>query len=236
MTPTLDKNIAFLDKLTRCRPRLQVPVGDGPHRRQDRNQRGAGRGVAAEHGVLGSRAPCSSRGSTRATRSVPAGLVSRHTTSGRQGRHSGASSTTTTRPAAVIPPTRRGLTDVWNKGSPAVQAVRQRSVPDPPARMRGRRTAGRRHPTGPVVEGGAVQVTDQFLLTRLAAMWESKLNWPFDVVDEGFRERTSDIAARSSTPRARPRCSPWRPPRSSRLARANRSARPDTLRVATARS
>jgi general stress protein 26 len=45
-----------------------------------------------------------------------------------------------------------------------------------------------------VVEGSAVRVTDESLLERLAAMWESKLNWPFDVVDGGFRERTSEIA------------------------------------------
>jgi len=45
-----------------------------------------------------------------------------------------------------------------------------------------------------VVEGRATRVTDQSLLERLAAIWESKLNWPFDVVDGGFRERTSEIA------------------------------------------
>jgi general stress protein 26 len=44
-----------------------------------------------------------------------------------------------------------------------------------------------------VVEGQATRVTDESLLNRLAAMWESKLNWPFDVVDGAFRERTSEI-------------------------------------------
>lgn len=45
-----------------------------------------------------------------------------------------------------------------------------------------------------VVEGRATRVTDESRLKRLAAMWESKLNWPFDVVDGAFRERTSEIA------------------------------------------
>jgi general stress protein 26 len=45
-----------------------------------------------------------------------------------------------------------------------------------------------------VVEGTAVRVTDESLLRRLAAMWESKLNWPFEVADGGFRERTPDTA------------------------------------------
>jgi hypothetical protein len=45
-----------------------------------------------------------------------------------------------------------------------------------------------------VVEGRATRVTDQALLERLAAMWESKLDWAFDVVDGAFRERSSEIA------------------------------------------
>lgn len=45
-----------------------------------------------------------------------------------------------------------------------------------------------------VVEGSAVRVTDESLLRRLAAMWESKLGWPFDVVDGGFRDRSSETA------------------------------------------
>jgi len=52
-----------------------------------------------------------------------------------------------------------------------------------------------------VVEGTAVRVTDESLLKRLAAMWESKLDWPFDVAEGGFRERTSDIAAAESDAR-----------------------------------
>jgi general stress protein 26 len=39
-----------------------------------------------------------------------------------------------------------------------------------------------------VVEGKAVRVTDTQMLERLAAMWMSKLGWPFDVIDGGFRD------------------------------------------------
>jgi general stress protein 26 len=42
-----------------------------------------------------------------------------------------------------------------------------------------------------VVEGSAVRVTDESLLERLAAMWESKLGWPFEVVDGAFRDRST---------------------------------------------
>ncbi|MEJ7585187.1 MAG: pyridoxamine 5'-phosphate oxidase family protein [Acidimicrobiales bacterium] len=45
-----------------------------------------------------------------------------------------------------------------------------------------------------VVEGRADRVTDVTVLKRLAAMWKAKLDWSFDVVDGGFRERTSEIA------------------------------------------
>jgi general stress protein 26 len=45
-----------------------------------------------------------------------------------------------------------------------------------------------------VLEGNAIRVTDEALLERLAAMWESKLNWSFEVVDGGFRELTSEVA------------------------------------------
>lgn len=45
-----------------------------------------------------------------------------------------------------------------------------------------------------VVEGHAERVTDHALLERLAAMWEAKLNWPFDVVDGMFSERSSTVA------------------------------------------
>lgn len=43
-----------------------------------------------------------------------------------------------------------------------------------------------------IVEGRAVRVTDEPLLERLAARWQSKLSWAFDVVDGGFRESTAD--------------------------------------------
>lgn len=39
-----------------------------------------------------------------------------------------------------------------------------------------------------VVEGSAVRVTDDAQLRRLAAMWLSKLDWPFDVVDGMFHD------------------------------------------------
>jgi general stress protein 26 len=44
-----------------------------------------------------------------------------------------------------------------------------------------------------VVEGSAVRVTDEGLLTRLAAMWQDKLGWPFEVADGQFREKASDV-------------------------------------------
>lgn len=45
-----------------------------------------------------------------------------------------------------------------------------------------------------VVEGQAVRVTDENLLTRLAEMWLDKLGWPFEVVDGVFREKASELA------------------------------------------
>lgn len=39
-----------------------------------------------------------------------------------------------------------------------------------------------------VVEGGAARVTDEALLRRLAEMWMSKLDWPFEVADGAFRD------------------------------------------------
>jgi general stress protein 26 len=39
-----------------------------------------------------------------------------------------------------------------------------------------------------VVEGAAARVTEQARLQRLAAIWKSKLDWTFEVVDGGFRE------------------------------------------------
>jgi nitroimidazol reductase NimA-like FMN-containing flavoprotein (pyridoxamine 5'-phosphate oxidase superfamily) len=45
-----------------------------------------------------------------------------------------------------------------------------------------------------VVEGRAVRVTDEARLAPLAAMWRSKLDWSFEVVDGGFREATAEVA------------------------------------------
>jgi general stress protein 26 len=47
--------------------------------------------------------------------------------------------------------------------------------------------------TDVVVEGEAVRVTDEPTLRRLAAMWRTKLDWPFEAVDGGFRERSSSV-------------------------------------------
>jgi general stress protein 26 len=41
-----------------------------------------------------------------------------------------------------------------------------------------------------VVEGRAVRVTDEPRLQRLAEMWNEKLDWPFEAVDGGFRDRS----------------------------------------------
>ena len=43
-----------------------------------------------------------------------------------------------------------------------------------------------------VVEGRAVRVTDTPILERLAEMWLSKLDWPFDVIEGGFRDPAID--------------------------------------------
>lgn len=45
-----------------------------------------------------------------------------------------------------------------------------------------------------VVEGDATRVTDRPLIERLAQMWVERLDWPFEATDEGFRERSSEIA------------------------------------------
>jgi len=39
-----------------------------------------------------------------------------------------------------------------------------------------------------VVEGVAIRVTDRPTLERLAALWKSKLDWDFQVGDDGFRD------------------------------------------------
>lgn len=46
-----------------------------------------------------------------------------------------------------------------------------------------------------VVEGAAARVTDQAMLQRLAAIWKSKLDWEFGVVEGGFREMGADLPA-----------------------------------------
>lgn len=44
-----------------------------------------------------------------------------------------------------------------------------------------------------VVEGRAIRVTDESLLQRLAALWESKLGWAYEVVEGGFRDRSNEV-------------------------------------------
>jgi general stress protein 26 len=39
-----------------------------------------------------------------------------------------------------------------------------------------------------VFEGTAARVTDQARLQRLAALWKSKLDWDFEVTDDGFHD------------------------------------------------
>ena len=43
-----------------------------------------------------------------------------------------------------------------------------------------------------VVEGSAVRTTDDSLLSRLAALWASKLEWAFDVSDGAFHDRGTE--------------------------------------------
>jgi nitroimidazol reductase NimA-like FMN-containing flavoprotein (pyridoxamine 5'-phosphate oxidase superfamily) len=43
-----------------------------------------------------------------------------------------------------------------------------------------------------VVEGHAARVTDGEQLGVLAAMWKDQLDWDFEVVDDGFREKTPE--------------------------------------------
>src|SRR5919108_1520599 len=45
-----------------------------------------------------------------------------------------------------------------------------------------------------VVEGQANRVTNDDLLTRLAAMWQDKLGWHYEVVDGAFREKPAEAA------------------------------------------
>jgi hypothetical protein len=42
-----------------------------------------------------------------------------------------------------------------------------------------------------VVEGTAVRVTDVPRLHELAAIWKSKLDWDYEVTDDGFRDGPS---------------------------------------------
>jgi general stress protein 26 len=54
-----------------------------------------------------------------------------------------------------------------------------------------------------VVEGTAVRVTDTPRLEELAALWLAKLEWPFEVADEGFRDPAREGAAGDPATRGR---------------------------------
>ncbi len=51
-------------------------------------------------------------------------------------------------------------------------------------------TNGYQHGLDVVVEGRAERVTNRPMLERLAEVWQSKIGWPYDVVEGGFRHRT----------------------------------------------
>jgi general stress protein 26 len=70
-----------------------------------------------------------------------------------------------------------------------------------------------------VIEGDAVQVGDESQLHRLAGLWKSKYDWPYDVRDGVFVTQEA---------RARCRCSRWLPPRPSHTTEAAMTARPAT--------
>jgi general stress protein 26 len=55
-------------------------------------------------------------------------------------------------------------------------------------------TADQHVGTDVVVEGTAVRVTDRALLTRLSALWKSKLDWDFQAVEGGFADGDGNVA------------------------------------------
>src|SRR5580704_9860581 len=50
------------------------------------------------------------------------------------------------------------------------------------------KTANLRASPGVVVEGTAVRMSDVPRLRELAAIWKSKLDWDYEVTDDGFRD------------------------------------------------
>ncbi|MDF0531393.1 pyridoxamine 5'-phosphate oxidase family protein [Tsukamurella sp. 8F] len=50
-----------------------------------------------------------------------------------------------------------------------------------------------------VVEGRAVRVRDRAVLEQLAGMWLERLDWPYDVDDDGFRHRSDGRAPNVDT-------------------------------------
>ena len=57
-----------------------------------------------------------------------------------------------------------------------------------------------RHGLDVVVEGRAERVTDRTTLERLAELWQSKIGWPYDVVEGGFRHRPEGPQPESADP------------------------------------
>jgi general stress protein 26 len=57
-----------------------------------------------------------------------------------------------------------------------------------------------RHGLDVVVEGRAERVTHRPTLERLAELWQSKIGWPYDVVDDGFRHRPEGPQPETASP------------------------------------
>ena len=53
-----------------------------------------------------------------------------------------------------------------------------------------------------VVEGRAERVTDRPTLERLAEVWQSKLGWPWDIVENGFRPQPEGPQPENADPQA----------------------------------
>lgn len=51
-----------------------------------------------------------------------------------------------------------------------------------------------RHGLDVVVEGRAERCTDRAVLEALARMWRDRLDWPYDVDDDGFRHHADGLA------------------------------------------
>jgi len=79
-----------------------------------------------------------------------------------------------------------------------------------------------------VVEGKAFRLTEEDMLTRLATIWLSKLDWRFDVRrgDSGIRRHPEVMGIQTTSPWRW--CSVWRRARCSHSARVSYTAKPAT--------